>query len=78
MVDTCGKVMFKLFEPMSPPPGWKCPKRFKLGLGEPWKSKGSNDSDTDTDKLVLCKETTEMCKNHAKMGTNSNGETETK
>ena len=45
--------MFKLFEPMSPPPGWKCPKRFKLGLGEPWESEGSSDSDTDTGKVVM-------------------------
>jgi len=51
MADTHGKVMFKLFEPMSPQPGWKCSKWFKLSLGEPWESEGSNDSDTDTDEL---------------------------
>ena len=82
MVGTCDRVMFKLFEPMTPPPGWKCPKRFKLGLGEPWESEGSNDSDTDTDEVVLRKETTEtrketteMRNNHAEMGTNCNDET---
>ena len=47
MAGTRGKPMFKLFEPMSPPPGWKCPKRFKLGLGEPWESEGSDNSDIE-------------------------------
>ena len=47
MTDTRDKVIFKLFKLMSPSPGWKCPKWFKLGLGEPWESKGSNDSGTD-------------------------------
>ena len=60
MAGARGKVLFKLYEPKTPPPGWKCPKRFKLGLGEPWESEGSDDSETDTDKVVLRKETTEM------------------
>ena len=38
---------------MSPAPEWKCLKRFKLGLGKPWES---NDSDTDTEEVVLRKE----------------------
>ena len=61
MADTRNKVMFKLFEPISPLPGWKCLKWFKLNLGEPWESEGSNDSDTDTNEVVLCKEITEIC-----------------
>ena len=50
----------KFFDPMSPTPGWKCLKWFKLNLGVPWKSKGSNDSDIDTDEVVLHKEITEI------------------
>ena len=60
---------------MSPPPGWKCLKWFKLGLGEPWESKGSNDGDTDTDEVVLCKEITEIRKNYAATGTDFSDET---
>ena len=60
MADTRDKVIFKLFETVSLPPGWKCPKQFKLSLGEPWESDGSNGSDTDTDEVVLHKEITEM------------------
>ena len=59
---------------MSLPPGWKCPKWFKFSLGEPWESEGSDDSDIDTDEVMLCKEITEICKNHAEMGTNFNDE----
>ena len=33
-----GQLRFKPFKPLKPPPGWKCLKRFKLGLGEPWES----------------------------------------
>ena len=29
------------------PSGWKCPKRSKLGLGVPWESEYSNNSNTD-------------------------------
>ena len=54
--------MFKLFEPMSPPPGCKCPKRFKLGLGEPWKSEESDDSNTEKVE-VHREETTKIRKN---------------
>ena len=36
-VATLGKPMFKLFKSMLPP-GWKCPKQFKLGLKEPLES----------------------------------------
>ena len=32
---------------LTPPLGWKCPKRFKLGLGKPWESESSSDSDLD-------------------------------
>ena len=81
--------LFKLFEPMTPPPGWKCLKWFKLRLGEPWEGEGSDDNEIDTDEVVLHKETTEMrkettemrmestemCKNHAEMRKNCNDET---
>ena len=53
MADKGEKLIFKLFQPKSPPPGWKCPKRFKLGLGEPWESEGS---DTDAEEVVIRKE----------------------
>ena len=62
MAGTHGKVMFNPFEPMTPPHVWKCPKQFKLCLGEPWEREGSDDSDTDIDEVVLYKETTELCK----------------
>ena len=39
----------KRFKPLTPPLCWKCPKRFKLGLGEPWES----ESDADFDETVL-------------------------
>ena len=52
MTNICDKVIFKLFKLMSPPPGRKCPKRFKLSLGERRESEGSNDSDTDADEVV--------------------------
>ena len=29
------------------PPGWKCPKKFKLGLGLPWESSDSEDNSND-------------------------------
>ena len=41
MADAHGK----LFKALTPPLGWKCPKRFKLRLGEPWESECSSDSD---------------------------------
>jgi len=47
-----GQLMFKLFKSMKPPPGWKCPKRFKLGLGEPWESKSESGSDGEADVEV--------------------------
>ena len=62
MAGTYGKPMFKLFEPMSPPPGWKCPKRFKFGLGEPWESEESDDSNTEKVEAHR-EETTKICKN---------------
>ena len=62
MAGTHRKPMFKLFEPMSPPPGWKCPKRFKLGLGEPWESEESDDSNTEKVEAHR-EETTKICKN---------------
>ena len=74
MAGTRGKVLFKLFEPKTPPPGWKCPKWFKLGLEEPWESEGSDDSETDTDEVVLRKETTEM-RMESTEGKNCNDET---
>ena len=39
----------KRFKLLTPPLCWKCPKRFKLGLGEPWES----ESDADFDETVL-------------------------
>ena len=47
---------------LSPPPGWKCPKRFKLGLGEPWESEESDDSNTEKVE-VHREETTKIRKN---------------
>ena len=32
------------YHPKCPPPGWKCPKKFKLGLGSPWESSDSEDN----------------------------------
>ena len=37
---------------MKPPPGWKCPKRFKLGLGEPWESESESGSNGEADVEV--------------------------
>jgi len=44
---------YKLLKPMKPPPEWKCPKGFKLGLGEPWESQGS-ESGTHEDECANC------------------------
>ena len=47
-----GERNLKLFRPLTPPPGWKCPKRFRLGVGRGWE--GSSDSDDEeTDELLL-------------------------
>ena len=37
----------KLFKALTPLLGWKYPNRFKLGLGKPWESECSNDSNID-------------------------------
>ena len=50
-----GQLKFKPFQPMKPPPGWKCPKRFKLGLGEPWESESESSSDGETDVKMRTK-----------------------
>ena len=47
MADAHDKIGFKLFKALMPLPGWKYPNRLKLGLGEPWESKCSSDSDVD-------------------------------
>ena len=48
------RIKFVLFRPKAPPPGWKCPKRFKLGLGPPWESSDSEeDSEIEMDELLL-------------------------
>ena len=44
MADEEGKIILRLFRLLTPPPGWKCPKSFILGLGEPWES----ESDSET------------------------------
>ena len=64
MAGTHGKPMFinYLNLRISPPPGWKCPKRFKLGLGEPCESEGSDDSDTEKVEVHM-EETTKIHKN---------------
>jgi len=47
-----GEKNLKLFRPLTPPPGWKCPKRFRLGVGRGWE--GSSDSDDEeTNELLL-------------------------
>ena len=43
MADVHGK----LFKALTPLLGWKYPNRFKLGLGEPWESECSSDSNVD-------------------------------
>jgi len=52
VLEMAGQLRFKPFKPMKPPPGWKCPKRFKLGLGEPWESKSESGSDGGADVKV--------------------------
>ena len=48
------RIKFVLFHPKAPPPGWKCPKTFKLGLGPPWESSDSEeDSGIEMDELLL-------------------------
>ena len=48
------RIKFVLFRPKAPPLEWKCPKRFKLGLGLPWESSDSKeDSEIEMDKLLL-------------------------
>ena len=48
------RIKFVLFHPKAPPQGWKCPKRFKLGLGPPWESSDSEeDSEIEMDELLL-------------------------
>ena len=46
------RIKFVLFRPKALPLGWKCPKRFKLGLGLPWESSDSKeDSEIEMDEL---------------------------
>ena len=47
------KVRFAMVQEL--PPGWKCPKLCKLGLGLPWESSdsGEEDSKRETDELLL-------------------------
>ena len=48
------KIKFVPYCPKTPLPGWKCPKRFKLGLGFPWESSDNEeDSETEMDELLL-------------------------
>ena len=48
------RIKFVLFCPKAPPPGWKCPKTFKLGLGPPWESSDrEEDSEIEMDELLL-------------------------
>ena len=48
------RIKFVLFRPKTPPPGWKCTKRFKLGLGPPWESSDSKeDSEIEMDELLV-------------------------
>ena len=48
------KDTFVLYRPRTPPPGWKCPKQFKLGLGSPWESSDSEeDCEREIDELLL-------------------------
>ena len=59
------QLKFKPFKPMKPPPGWKCPKRFKLGLGEPWESEPESSSDGETDVEVRTKVQTVVSQQNA-------------
>ena len=46
-------IRFVRFHPKIPPPGWKCPKRFKLGVGLPWESTDSeDDSERETSEGI--------------------------
>jgi len=45
------KIKLIPYRPKHPPPGWKCPKKFKLGLGSPWESSDSEDNDKEADEL---------------------------
>ena len=48
------RIKFVLFHPKTPPSGWKCPKRFKLGLGSPWESSDrEEDGEIEMDGLLL-------------------------
>ena len=47
-------VRLEPFRPKIPPPGWKCPKSFKLGLGSPQESSDSEeDSKNEINELLL-------------------------
>jgi len=39
--------------PWIPPPGWKCPNRFKLGIGEGDGDSDENDKEVEMDVLLL-------------------------
>ena len=43
-----GQLRFKPYI-LWPPPRWKCPKQFKLGLGESWESESEYGSDREAD-----------------------------
>ena len=58
-----------------PLPGWKCPKWFKLSLGEPWESEGSNDSDRDTDEVCYVRKLQRYIRIMQKRGQIFNDET---
>ena len=50
---TMEMIRFVRFHPKTPPPGWKCPKRFKLGVGLPWESTDSkDDSERETSERI--------------------------
>jgi len=47
-------VRLEPFHAKTPLPGWKCLKRFKLGLGSPWESSDSKeDSTKEINGLIL-------------------------
>ena len=48
ILKMAGQLKFKLFKYLKAPPGWKCPKQFKLGLGEPWENESESSSNGET------------------------------
>ena len=54
VVSVMNSLLFVPFHPKIPPPGWKCPKQFKLWLESPWESSDSeDDSEREIDNILI-------------------------